>query len=323
MHRRPWWQWLVPFTLALCSAGAWAQAPFPAKPVRFVVPITPGGSNDVVARAIGQKLSETWGQAVVVENRPGAGMNLGADLVAKSAPDGYTWLLGANNIFVTNPHVGKVPFDVFKDFTPVTEVASVPFVMALNNAVPAKSVAEFIAYAKAHPGKVNYASSGNGSPQHLAAEMLSHLAGLKMEHVPYKGAIPAITDLIGGQVQLFIGAVNSLAPQAKDGKLRIIAGAGARRFTAFPDLPAIAETVPGFSLDVWLGVFMPAGVPKEIVTRVNKDIGAALRAPEVKTSLAAQGLEIVTSTPEALATLVRDDYARWGKVIRDANIKAD
>lgn len=323
MHRRPWWQWLVPFTLALCAAGAQAQAPYPAKPVRFVVPITPGGSNDVVARAIAQKLSETWGQPVVVENRPGASMNLGADLVAKSAPDGYTWLLGANNIFVTNPHVSRVPFDVFKDFTPITEVASVPFVMALNNAVPAKTVAEFVAYAKANPGKVNFASSGNGSPQQLAAEMLSHLAGLKMEHVPYKGAIPAITDLIGGRVQLFIGAVNSLAPQAKDGKLRIIAGAGAKRFTAFPDLPAIAETVPGFGLDVWLGVFMPAGVPKDIVARVNKDIHTALHAPEVKTSLAAQGLEIVTSTPETLGAMVRDDYARWGKVIRDANIKAD
>jgi tripartite-type tricarboxylate transporter receptor subunit TctC len=219
--------------------------------------------------------------------------------------------------------VGKVPFDVFKDFTPVTQVANVPFVLAVNNAVPAKNVAEFIAWVKQNPGKVNYASSGNGSPQHLAAEMLSHLAGLKMQHVPYKGAVPAITDLIGGQVQLFIGAVNSLLPQAKENKLRILAGAGAKRYSAFPDLPAISETVPGFGLDVWLGVFMPAGVPKEIVAKTNADIARALAAPEIKASLAAQGLELVTGTPDALATIVREDYARWGRVIREANIKAD
>jgi len=314
----------VSLTLLLAAGVGLAQpAPYPSRPVKFIVPITPGGSNDVVARAIAQKLSESWNQPVVVENRPGAGMNLGADLVAKSPADGYTWLLGANNIFVTNPHVGKVPFDVFKDFTPVTTVANVPFVLAVNNAVPAKNVAELIAWIRQNPGKVNYASSGNGSPQHLAAEMLSHLAGLKMQHVPYKGAIPAITDLIGGQVQMFIGAVNSLQPQAKEGKLRILAGAGSKRYSAFPELPAIAETVPGFALDVWLGVFMPAGVPKEIVGKVNADIARALNAPEIKTSLAAQGLELTTGTPEALAAIVRDDYARWGRVIREAGIKAD
>jgi len=314
----------VLLTLLLAAGTGLAQpAPYPSRPVKFIVPITPGGSNDVVARAIAQKLSESWNQPVVVENRPGAGMNLGTDLVAKSPADGYTWLLGANNIFVINPHLGKVPFDVFKDFTPVTEVATVPFMLAVNNAVPAKNVAELIAWIKQNPGKVNYASSGNGSPQHLAAEMLSHLAGLKMQHVPYKGAIPAITDLIGGQVQMFIGAVNSLQPQAKEGKLRILAGAGSKRYAAFPELPAIAETVPGFALDVWLGVFMPAGVPREIVGKVNTDIARVLNSPEIRTSLAGQGLEPVTSTPEALATIVHDDYARWGRVIREAGIKAD
>jgi tripartite-type tricarboxylate transporter receptor subunit TctC len=323
MHRKlPYWPTV--FALLLGAATCLAQpAPYPSRPVKFIVPITPGGSNDVIARAIAQKLSESWPQPVVVENRPGAGMNLGTDMVAKAPADGYTWLLGANNIFVINPHVGKVPFDVFKDFTPVTQVANVPFVLAVNNAVPAKNVTEFIAWVKQNPGKVNYASSGNGSPQHLAAEMLSHLAGLKMQHVPYKGAVPAITDLIGGQVQLFIGAVNSLLPQAKENKLRILAGAGAKRYSAFPDLPAISETVPGFGLDVWLGVFMPAGVPREIVAKTNADIARALAAPEIKASLAAQGLELATGTPDALATIVREDYARWGRVIREANIKAD
>jgi tripartite-type tricarboxylate transporter receptor subunit TctC len=307
----------------LLAAGMAGAQTFPSKPVRFIVPITPGGSNDVVARAIAQKLGETWGQPVLVENRPGAGMNLGAEAVAKSPADGYTWLLGANNIFAFNPHMGRVPFDVFKDFTPVTQVANVPFVMVVHPAVPAKTVAEFIAHAKANPGKLNYASSGNGSPQQLAAEMLSRLAGLSMQHVPYKGAVPAITDLLGGRIEVFIGAVNSLLPHVKEGKLRLLAGAGAKRFAAFPELPAIAETVPGFALDVWLGVFMPGNAPRDIVAKVNADIARALNAPDVRASLTAQGIEAATSTPEALATTIRDDHARWGKVIADANIKAD
>jgi len=318
--------WMV--VLGLCQALAWGSAgaqtvPYPSKPIKFVVPITPGGSNDVLARTIAQKLSDQWKQAVVVENRPGGGMNLGSDLVAKSAPDGYTWLLGANNIFVTNPHVGKMPFDVFKDLAPVTTVAIVPFVLAVNANFPAKNVAELVEYAKKNPNALNYGSSGNGSPQQLAAEMLSHVAGIKMQHVPYKGAVPAITDLLGGRIQVFIGAVNSLLPHVKDGKLRLLAGAGGKRFAAFPDLPAIAETVPGVALDVWLGVFMPTGVPKEILTKVNADIAQVLQSPEVRTSLAAQGIEPTTSTPEALAQIIRDDHARWGKVIREANIKAD
>ena len=313
---------LLGLVLWLAGAAALAQT-YPSKPVRFIVPITPGGSNDVVARAIAQKLGETWGQPVVVENRPGAGMNLGAEAVAKSPADGYTWLLGANNIFAFNPHMGKVPFDVFRDFTPVTQVATVPFVMVVHPAVPAKNVAEFVAYAKANPGKLNYASSGNGSPQQLAAEMLSRQAGISMQHVPYKGALPAITDMLGGRIDLFIGAVNSLMPHIREGKLRMLAGAGGKRFAGMPDLPAIAETVPGFALDVWLGVFMPGNAPKDIVVKVNADITRALNAPEVRASLAAQGIEAITSTPDALAATIREDHARWGKVIADANIKAD
>ncbi len=318
------WLWILGLCQALAPGVVSAQtASYPNKPVKFVVPITPGGSNDVLARTIAQKLSDNWRQAVVVENRPGGGMNLGSDLVAKSPPDGYTWLLGANNIFVTNPHVGKMPFDVFKDLIPVTTVAVVPFVLAVNANFPAKNVAELVDYAKKNPNALNYGSSGNGSPQQLAAEMLNHVAGIKMQHVPYKGAVPAITDLLGGRIQVFIGAVNSLLPHVKDGKLRLLAGAGGKRFAAFPDLPAISETVPGVALDVWLGVFMPAGVPKEIVTKVNADIAQVLQLPEVRSNLAAQGIEPTTSTPEALAQIIRDDHARWGKVIRDANIKAD
>ena len=307
------------------ASTAWAQttSAFPSRPVKFVVPITPGGSNDVVARTIAQKLTEQWGQAVTVENKPGAGMNLGADFVAKSPPDGYTWLLGANNIFVTNPHVGKTPFDVFKDFSPVTQVALVPFVLAVHPSVPARNVTELVEYAKRNPDKLNYGSSGNGSPQQLASEMLNHAAGIKIQHVPYKGAVPAITDLLGGRIQVFIGAVNSLLPHVREGKLRMLAGAGGKRFAAFPDLPAIAESVPGVALDVWLGVFMPAGVPKDIVGKVQADIARVLQQADVRANLAAQGIEAATSTPDALATIIREDYARWGQVIRDANIKAD
>ena len=296
---------------------------YPARPIKFVVPITPGGSNDVVARTIAQKLTELWGQPVTVDNKPGAGMNLGADIVAKSASDGYTWLLGANNIFVTNPHVGKTPFDVFKDFTPISQVALVPFVLVVHPSVPARNVAELVEYAKRNPDKLNYGSSGNGSPQQLATEMLNYAAGIKIQHVPYKGAVPAITDLLAGRIQVFIGAVNSLLPHIRDGKLRMLAGAGGKRFVAFPELPAIAETVPGVALDVWLGVFMPAGVPKDIVAKANTDIGRVLQMPDIKNSLASQGIEAVTSTPDALSTIIRDDFARWGKVIREADIKAD
>lgn len=307
------------------TSGVFAQnsVNYPTRPIKFVVPITPGGSNDVVARTIAQKLTEMWGQPVTVENKPGAGMNLGADFVAKSPPDGYTWLLGANNIFVTNPHVGKTPFDVFKDFSPVSQVAVVPFVLVVHPSVPARNVAELVEYAKRNPDKLNYGSSGNGSPQQLATEMLNYAAGIKIQHVPYKGAVPAITDLLGGRIQVFIGGVNSLLPHVRDGKLRMLAGAGGKRFVAFPDLPAIAETVPGVALDVWLGVFMPAGVPKAIVAKANADITRVLQSPEVKANLAAQGIEAATSLPETLSAMIRDDYARWGKVIREADIKAD
>lgn len=315
---------LLASTLGSVAPSLMAQtASYPSRPVRFVVPITTGGSNDVVARAIAQRLTDLWGQPVTVENRPGAGMNLGTEFVARSAPDGYTWLLGANNIFVFNPHVGKTPFDPFKDFTPITKVALVPFVLVVNPSVPVRNVAELIDYSKRNPNALNYGSSGNGSPQQLATEQLKFAAGIQIQHVPYKGAMGAITDLIGGRIQVFIGAVNSLLPHIRAGRLRLLAGAGGKRFDAFPDLPAIAETVPGVALDVWLGVFMPAGVPQAIVSKANADIARVLNQPEVRANLAGQGIEVSTSTPEALAETVRVDHARWGKVIQDANIKAD
>jgi tripartite-type tricarboxylate transporter receptor subunit TctC len=296
---------------------------FPSRPIKFIVPITPGGSNDVVARILATKWTDLWSQPVVVENRPGAAMNLGADIVAKSSPDGYTWLLGANSIFVHNPHVGKTPFDVFKDFTAVAQVATVPFVLVVNPTVPVKNIAELIDYAKKNPNALNYGSSGNGSPQHLTSEMLNYEANIQMQHVPYKGAVPAITDLLGGRIQVFIGAVNSLLPHIKENKLRLLAVASGKRISAFPDTPTIAETVPGVVLDVWLGVFMPSGVPKEIVIKVNQDIVKVLQQPDVRSNLMMQGIDVSTSSPEALNTTIKDDYARWGRVIKNANIKGE
>lgn len=309
---------LLPLAHAQTSAAS-----YPSKPIKIIVPFPAGGTSDVLARLIGQKMSDAWGQAVVVENRAGSSGNVGADALAKSAPDGYTLALMDVGNLAISPSLYKLPFQVPNDFAPITMVAYSPHLLVVPSKLPVNNVAELVAYAKANPDKLNYGSSGNGSPQQLASEMLNHAAGIQMQHVPYKGAVPAITDLLGGRIQVFIGAVNSLLPHIKEGKLRLIAGAGGKRFAAFPDVPAIAETVPGVALDVWLGVFMPAGVPKDMVAKVNTDIARVLQLPDVKANLSGQGIEPAPSSPEALAATIKDDYARWGKVIREANIKAD
>ena len=301
-----------------------AAQDFPRRPVRLVVPLPPGGSPDLMARTIGASLSGLWSQQIVVDNRPGANHNLAAEIVAKAPPDGYTWLLTTDNILVVNPHIGKTPFDPFRDFTPVTQIAQLQFLLVVHPSVPAKSVQELVALAKAQPGALNYGSSGNGSPQHLGTAMLQHVAGIQMHHIPYKGAAPAINDLLPGRIQVWIGAANSLLPHIKDGKLRLLAAAGARRSPLLPDVPTVAESgFPGYALDIWLGVTMPAKSSPAIVARVNADIARVLNAPETKSRLAPQGIEVVTGTPQALGQLIRDDYARWGKIIRAAGIKGD
>jgi len=303
-----------------------AQAqPYPAKPVKIITSFLPGSSIDVTARTIAQKLSDTWRQTVTVENRPGGGGtgSVGADFVAKSPADGYTWLLAPNSVMIIGPHLVKAPFDVFKDFTPVGQVAIIPFFLVVIPSVPAKTVAELVAYAKANPRKLNYASMGNGSPHHLGSELIKRSSGIDMVHVPYKGASQAITDLLGNRVQVFVGAASSLLPYIRDGKLKLLASAGDKRLPAFPDVPTVAETLPGVVVDAWLGVFMPTGVAKEIISKVNADISSALNTPEMKASLTGQGIEVATSSPEALATTMRNDYARWGRLIQEAGIKAD
>ena len=310
--------------ILLAAASAAPAQDFPRRPIRFVVPLPPGGSPDLTARTISSGLSGPWQQQIVVDNRPGAHHNLAAEIVARSNPDGYTWLLTTDNILTVNPHIEKVSFDPFKDFTPVTQHARILFLLVVHPSVPAKSVQELVALAKAKPGALNYGSSGNGSPQHLGTSMLQYYAGIQMLHVPYKGAAPAINDLLPGRIQVWIGAANSLLPHIKDGRVRLLAAASSKRSPLLPETPTIAESGhPGYALDIWLGVTMPAKVPAPIVAKVSTGIAQVLNVPEVKAKLAPQGVDIETSSPQALARLIRADYERWGKIIKAAGIKGD
>jgi tripartite-type tricarboxylate transporter receptor subunit TctC len=304
-------RWLCFAVFCLAPLFALAQG-FPERPVRIIVPLTPGGSPDTIARALAQGLQGVWPQPVVVENRTGGSQNIGSDLVAKSPPDGYTWLLAPDNVFSVNPHLGKQPFDPLVDLMPLTQVARIQFLLVVPPSVPANSVQELVALAKAKPGELNFGSSGNGSPQHLGATMLQLLTGTKMNHVPYKGAAPAVADLLPGRIQVWIGAANTLLPHIKEGKLRLLG-----------DTPTIAQTVPGYSLDPWLGLFLPAKVPQDIVTRIHGEVVKILSSPDLKGRLGPQGIELVTNTPAEFARFVREDNVKWGKIIKEAGIKAD
>jgi len=308
----------------LLGASIAAAQSFPERPIRIVVPLTPGGSPDTLARVLAQGLQSVWTQPVVVENRPGGNQNIGSDLVAKSAPDGHTWLLAPDNVFSVNPHLSKQAFDPLADFAPVTMVARIPFLLVVNPALPAASVQELVAYAKSKPGELNYGSSGNGSPQHLGAVLLQQLAGVKMNHVPYKGAAPAIADLLPGRIQVWIGAPNSLLPHIREGKLRALGTTASRRNPNLGDVPTLAEAgVPGYELDPWLGLFVPAKVPVETVDRIQAQAARILNAPQTKAKLAAQGIDIATGTPSEFSHFVREDNARWGRIIRETGIRGE
>ena len=306
----------------LFSAFAAAQG-FPERPVRIVVPLTPGGSPDTIARAIAQGLSGVWTQPVVVENRTGGSQNIGSDLVAKSPPDGYTWLLAPDNVFSVNPYLGKQPFDPLVDLMPVTQVARIQFLLVVNPDLPAKSVPELIALAKAKPGELNFGSSGNGSPQHLGATMLQSMTGTRMNHVPYKGAAPAVADLLPGRIQVWIGAANTLLPHVREGKLRLLASSAPERFPNLGNVPTIGESVPGYALDPWLGLFVPARTPSDAVTKIHAEVVKILGSPDLKAKLGPQGIELVTSSPAEFTRFIREDNAKWGKIIKEAGIKAD
>lgn len=315
------------FLLALASAASAQGAAqgaegYPARPVRFIVPLPPGGSPDTIARTIAGGLN--WSQPVVVDNRTAGGRVLAADLVAKSAPDGQTWFLTTDNIVAVIPHLGATPYHPLKDFAPVTQTARFQFLLVVHPSVPAASVQELLKIARSRPGALNYGSSGIGGAQHLGAELLRHLTGVEMTHVSYKGAGPALADLLPGRIQVFIGAANQLLPRIKEGRLRVLAAAGAQRLALLPDVPTIAESgVPGYHHDVWSGVLMPAGVPSPIVARAAADIARVLNTPAIKARLAGQGIDVVTSSPAALARLISEDYERWGKVVKAMGIKAE
>jgi tripartite-type tricarboxylate transporter receptor subunit TctC len=308
--------------LCLAATTAFAQA-YPDRPVRLVVGFPPGGAADILGRIAAQQLSAGLGQQVVVDNRGGAGGLIATEITARANPDGYT-LLFASIPHVINPHLySKVTYDALKDFTPVIQFVSVPLMMASGPALASKTVKEVIAVAKAKPGSVNYGSAGSGSSSHLAVELFRALAGIELTHIPYKGTGPLITDMLGGQVALTIASAVPLAPQVRSGKLRALGVTGAKRAAAFPDVPAIAETVPGYDVVNWFGIIAPARTSTAIVTRLNGQLNKALQSPELVKALATQTAEAVGGTPEAFGKVIRADDAKWAKVVKQSGAKVD
>ena len=312
------------FIAVAFSGGASAQG-WPEKPVRLVVGFTPGGPSDILARALGQKLAESWTQQVVIENRPGAGGNIAAEVVAKSAPDGYTWLLGNNSILATNQSLyARLAYDPVKDFAPVALVAIQPNILVVNPGVKAASLKELIALAKAKPGELNYASSGSGAAAHLAGELFKAMAGVEMVHVPYKGAQPALTDVIAGQAQLMFATSASVIPYIKAGRLRALAVTTAQRSATVPELPTVSEAgVPGFEAITWHGVVVPAATPAPLVGRLNGDIVKVLGMRDLRERLESLGAELAPGTPQDFADYIAREIPKWAKVVRDSGARAE
>ena len=308
--------------LAMVAGAALAQ--YPAKAVRLLVGFTPGGGADISARLVSQKLGERWGKPVVVENRPGAAGNIATDFVAKSAPDGYT-LLWAFSSHASNPALyPNLPFDINKDFTPVSLVATAPVTIAIHPGVPARTLTELIAYARANPGGVRFGSSGVGTPVHLGGELLMQLTGVRMTHVPYKGIAPAMAAMLAGEIDVSFPGVFSGLANFKSGRLIALAIAGGNRYPALPDVPTAAEAgLPGFEIDYWYALLGPAGMPRAIVEQIQRDIAAIVNTPQMKQSLLAQGTVAVASTPDELASQIRSEYALWSKVVKAGGVKVE
>ncbi len=313
--------------LLAASTPAWAQTSpaYPAKPIRLIVPFTPGGPTDILARTIGQKLTEAFGPQVIVDNRPGANGNIGAELVVKSPPDGYTLLLASAGILTVNPSQhSRLPFELTRDLAPVTLAASITNVLVVHPALPVKSVKDFIRLAQSRPGQLSYASSGTGSASHLAMELFKSTARVDILHVPYKGGAPGITDLMGGHVQVMLIGLPGALPPVKAGKLKALAVSNLRRSPAVPKLPTIAESgLPGFEVINWLGVLAPAGTPRDIITKLNQEIVKALRQPDIREKLVSQGFETIDGTPEQFAAYMKSETAKWAKVVKASGAKAD
>jgi tripartite-type tricarboxylate transporter receptor subunit TctC len=310
---------------ALALSGIAFAQPWPSKPIKIIVPYPPGGTSDILARSVGQKLTETLGQVVVVENKPGATGNIGADFVAKSPPDGYTLLLADIGSLAISPSVTtSLPFDPVKDFAPVVMVAYSPHLLALNPSVPVSSVRELVALLKAKPDSLNFAVSGVGGANHLAGIDFAARTGVKWTYVPYKGGSQAITDLMAGHAQVMFNGMLATYPAVKDGKLKAIAISSAKRFAAAPDIPTVAESgVPGFETGSWQGIVAPAGTPPEVVKKLHASVTAILATPEMKEKLSAAGAEVRPQSPEQFGAFIRDEKARWAKVVKESGAKFD
>jgi tripartite-type tricarboxylate transporter receptor subunit TctC len=305
-----------------CSAAALAQN-FPAKPIHAIIPFSPGGAVDVPARALGPRLQEIWGKPVVLDNRPGAGGTIGAAEVARSAPDGHTLLFVSNTHLISGSLYRSLPYDAVRGFTPIIEMGSAPNVVVVHPSVPARTLAELFAAARSKPGELSYASSGNGSTQHLLGAHLWSLAGVKLLHVPYKGSGPATNDLLAGRVQASVPGVNNVLQHIRSGKLLALAVTSPKRSRDLPDVPSVAESFPGYDGSLWMGLMGPAGMPKDLVARIHRDLSTALASEEVKRGFTGAGFDIDVKSPEQFAKMLAAEHERWARVIKETGAKVD
>jgi len=311
-------------TLSASSLAVGQASSYPDRPIRIVVPFPVGGVADTFGREIGRKLTEAWGQPVIIDNRTGAGGNIGADIVAKAAPDGYTLVIGNIGTHAVNTSlIAAMPYDTIRDFTPIVHILDAEGLLVVNPSIPATTVTELIALARSEPGKLSYGSAGVGTTSHLAGELFKSMTKVDIVHVPYKGNVPAITDLLGGQTAMIFATMPTVLPQVRAGKLRPLAVLGSASSPALPDVPKVAETVPGFDVSNWIGLFGPAGVPPVIVARLNAEIRKIMLAPDIQKRLETEGAKFIPMSAEQFAAFQKSEMTKWAKTIKDANIKVD